>query len=259
VDGYSLRVAKHLRRWRRGASEEPAWPERDLSEGDETVAPDGESWPEEDNGFEPSQAGEDVYAARRDVSLASMLMLGTTPYQRIDGMGLARKALEAPVSGDPRQDLSEDERFMLANARAWCLVVHGDLGHQSRLDDPFVLADAERYAEIASGIRPGSPYVETTRALLRLRQGRIEEGLESAQRAVAGFARLPDHQRSGRTQGAAILTVVTVALAEALSGDLNEAQVLGTAARAVWTSLDTDEAAFTALIGEVDQALGRSN
>ena len=72
----------------------------------------------------------------RRFPLAAMLMLGEHAWQRIDGMGLARQALETPVTGDPRVDLSEDERFLLANGRAWCLVVHSDLGHGGRRDDP---------------------------------------------------------------------------------------------------------------------------
>ncbi len=144
---------------------------------------------------------------------------------------------------------------MLANARAWCLLVHGDLGHRSRVDDPFVLADAERNIELARSVTPDSPYVETTMALQRLRQGRTAEALESAQRALMGFARLPDHQRDARTQGAAILATVTLALSAAVWGDLQGARALGAAARAVRTPLDLDDAAFAALIGEVDEII----
>lgn len=208
--------------------------------------------------FGPSQSGDEGYAARRDVSLASMLMLGASPYQRIDGMGLARKALETAPTGDPRQDISTEERGILANARAWCLLVHGDLGHRSRLDDPFVLADAERFVDMAAGITPGSPSVETTVTLLRLRQGRAADAKESAQRALELFARIPEHQRGGRTQGAAILAVVTQALVAASSGDSQGARVLSTAARAVVTPLDLDEAAFLALLAEVDSAMART-
>ncbi len=231
---------------------EPA-PDAETAQG-EDVSPEEDQAPD-DHWFGPSQPDVASYAARRDVSLASMLMLGTSNYQRIDGMGLARKALEAPPSGDPRLDISDEERSMLANARAWCLLVHGDLGHLSRLDDPFVLADAERFVEVARGITPGSPYVETTLALLRLRQGRTAEALESAQRAIDTFARIPEHQRGGRTQGAAILAVVTHALVAASSGDLHGARVLGGAARAVVTPLDLDEAAFEALMAEVDRTI----
>ena len=193
-----------------------------------------------------------------DVSLASMLMLGTSSYQRIDGMGLARKALEALPTGDTRRDLSEDERSMLANARAWCLLVHGDLGHRSRLDDPFVLADAERYVAIALRIAPGSPYVVTTEALLRFRQGRTEEATQSAQQALDAFACLPDNLRSGRTQAGAILALATLALIAAASGDLYGARAFVTAARAVRTPLDIDDAAFTALLAEVGDSITRS-
>jgi len=217
----------------------------------------GEPAPDDDL-FGPSPPGDESYAAHKDVSLATMLMLGSSPYQRIDGMGLARKALEAAPTGDPRRDISEEERSMLANARAWCLLVHGDLGHRSRLDDPFVLADAERFVEMAGDVTPGSPTLETTVALLRLRQGRTAEALASAQRALELFARIPEHQRSGRTQGAAILAVVTHALVAASLGDIHGAQVLGTAARAVVTPLDLDEATFLALLAEVDRVIARS-
>ncbi len=108
---------------------------------------------------------------------------------------------------------------MLANARAWCLLVHGDLGHRSRLDDPFVLADAERHVEVARGISPQDPCVETTLALLRLRQGRPQKPPKSIEGAMEAFAQLPDHERSGRTQAAAILAALTHALVAASSGD----------------------------------------
>ena len=185
-----------------------------------------------------------------------MLMLGTSSYQRIDGMGLARKALEALPTGDTRRDLSKEERSMLANARAWCLLVHGDLGHLSRLDDPFVLADAERFVEVARGLSPGSPSVETTVALLRLRQGRTAEATgEHRTEPWRSSPRMPEHERSGRTQGAAILAVVTQALVAASSGDTHGRRVLCSAARAVVTPLDLDEAAFAALLA---RSTGRS-
>jgi hypothetical protein len=239
--------------------DESASPDENTAVGDvQEVQPSrGEPTPDED-WFGPSQSGDESYAARRDVSLASMLMLGSSPYQRIDGMGLARKALETAPTGDPRQDISMEERGILANARAWCLLVHGDLGHRSRLDDPFVLADAERFVEMAAGITPGSPSVEITVALLRLRQGRAGDALESAQRAIDLFARIPEHQRGGRTQGAAILAVVTQALVVASLGDCDGARMLSGAARAVVTPLDLDEAAFLALLAEVDSAIART-
>ena len=193
----------------------------------------GEPAPDED-WFGSDQPGEDSYAARMDVSLACMLMLGASPYQRIDGMGLARKALEEPSIGDSRRDISAEERSILANARAWCLLVHGDLGHLSRLDDPFVLADAERFVEVARRVSPGNPSVETTLALLRLRQGRTAEATEVIEGAMESFAAVPEHERSGRTQGAAILGVVTHALVTASSGDLHAARVLVSAARGPW-------------------------
>ena len=211
----------------------------------------GEPAPDED-WFGSDQPGEDSYAARMDVSLACMLMLGASSYQRIDGMGLARKALEEPSIGDPRRDISSGERSILANARAWCLLVHGDLGHLSRLDDPFVLADAERFVEVARRLSPGNPSIETTLALLRLRQGRTAEATEIIERAMEGFGAVPEHERSGRTQGAAILAVVTQALVAASAGDTHAARVLCSAARAVVAPIDLDEAAFAALLSQVD-------
>lgn len=285
-------VAKHLRRRRGGSSEEATTYPRGQPSREDPVIPDdvfldhgpsdpgrfvtgrfeeeafggdavkAESFrPEavtDEDWFGPSRADDDSYAARRDVSLASMLMLGGSPYQRIDGMGLARKALETPPTGDPRRDISEEERSLLGNARAWCLLVHGDLGHRSRLDDPFVLADAERFVEAARGMAPGNPNIETTMALLRLRQDRMEDALESAEHALEVFASIPEHQRNGRTQGAATLAVVTRALVAASSGDLHGARVLSAAARAVVTPLDLDEAAFTALLAELDRTIAGS-
>jgi hypothetical protein len=286
-------VGKYLRRHRGGSSEESNnFPEFASAGGDPVIpddvfvdhgpsdpgrlvagpfkeeALDGDSGGAESIGrevltdedwFGPSQSDDDSYAARRDVSLASMLMLGGSPYQRIDGMGLARKALETPLAGDPRWDISEEERSMLGNARAWCLLVHGDLGHRSRLDDPFVLADAERSVAAARVMTPENPNIETTLALLRLRQNRMDEALESAQRALELFAAVPEHQRSGRTQGAATLAVVTHALVAACSGDVHGARVLSAAARAVVTPLDLDEAAFTSLLAEVERTIARSD
>jgi hypothetical protein len=208
--------------------------------------------------LDPAELGEDGYTARMDVSLASMLMLGTTSYQRIDGIGMARKALEAPSTGDPRRDLSEDERLFLTRARAWCLLVHGDLGHRSRLDDPFVLAEAERCVDEVRRLAPDSPQGATSVALLRIRQGRIDEGLQSARAAVDGFARMPDHHRNGSTQGGALLALLTLALAIATSGDADTARVLAEAARAVRIPMDLDEPAFVALLTQLEEVNAQS-
>jgi hypothetical protein len=207
--------------------------------------------------FGPEQA-EDVYVASADVSLAGMLMLGANKWQRIDGMGLARRALEEPPTGDVRRDLSQEERTLLANARAWCMLVHGDLGHRSRRDDPFVLADAERNVEEARSAAPRSPQVETSLALLRLRQGRTAEALESARRAVDAYASFSEHERTGRSQGGAILALVTLAVATAASGDTATARALGAAARAVKLPVDLDEVAFDALMAQLDEATSAS-
>ncbi len=79
-------------------------------------------------------------------------------------------------------------------------------------------------------------------------RGAAADALESAERALELFARIPEHQRGGRTQGAAILAVVTHALVVASMGDWGGARMLSTAARAVVTPLDLDEAAFLALL-----------
>jgi hypothetical protein len=202
--------------------------------------------------FAPADLGEDDYAPRLDVSLAVMLMLGANSWQRIDGMGMARKALEAPQTGDPRHDLSDEERFEMANGRAWCLLVHADLAHHGRRDDPFVLADAGRHLKIAQELDPANPRVETTLALLLLREGRPDEAMEVACRAVEAFGRLADERRSGRTQGAAVLAIVTLALVTEMTGDPAVSASLVAAARALRSPLDVDDAAFGALLSEAE-------
>ena len=256
-------MAKHRRRptlarWTGRASE---WD--DLKEPTDLSIPVAElplaeETPGDEDWFSPSDPGDDGSAARLDVSLASMLMLGATSYQRIDGMGMARRALEAASTEDARRDLSDDERLLLTNGRAWCLLVHGDLGHRSRLDDPFVLADAERSVEEARQLAPDNPQGETSLALLRIRQGRIEEALQSAQRAVEAYARMDDHRRDGTTQGGALLAMVTLALALASSGDTTTARWLAEAARAVRVPMDLDEAGFSALMTQLEETVAGS-
>ncbi len=206
--------------------------------------------------FGPSDVGEDEYAPRLDVSLAVMLMLGANSWQRIDGMGMARQALEAPRTGDARHDLSDEERFEMANGRAWCLLVHADLARHGRRDDPFVLADAGRHMVLAQELDPASPRLGTTLALLRLRQDRLDEAMPAARRAVDAFGRLADERRSGRTQGAALLAVLTLALVTARSGDPAAAVSLAAAASALRSPLDVDDAAFTALLAEIRGGVG---
>jgi hypothetical protein len=216
---------------------------------DEANAPD--DW------FGPDETGEvEGYLPQRDVPLAAMLMLGGQPWQRIDGMGLARKALEAEVTGDQRRDLSDGERFLLANGRAWCLLVHGDLGHQGRRDDPFVLSDAGRHLEMAQQTDPTNPAALTTLALLRLREADVEAALEAGRQAVEAFAALPDERRTGLTQASAVLALVTMGLVCAASGDTESAEVLVVAARATRSPLDLDEASFAALTGEIAERTG---
>ena len=74
---------------------------------------------------------------------------------------------------------------------------------------------------------------------------------------MEAFAALPDHDRTGRTVGAAILGVLTHALVAASSGEVRVAQDLCSAARAVRTPLDIDDAAFAALIGQVNEVIAR--
>jgi hypothetical protein len=240
-------------RWFRRRSDEEQHPfgPQDDSEGQATTDwPPSDPVPSQDwYGQSELEPEEDV--PRHDVSLATMLMLGENPWQRIDGMGIARDALEAPATGDPRRDLSDQERFFLANGRAWCLLVHGDLAHMQQHDDPFVLADASRHAELARAIGPSNPLLHATFALLRFRQGRVPEALEAARGAVGAFASLPDRDRSGRTQGAAVLAVLTLALVTAASGDIAPARTLAGVAQAIRSPLDVDDAAFGALLAEL--------
>jgi hypothetical protein len=248
-------VARHAKRRssqkpdEASVAEVPTWVEARVVEpvrGDEQLeTPD---W------FAPADVGEDDYTPRLDVSLAAMLMLGANSWQRIDGMGMARQALEAPPTGDPRHDLSDEERFEMANGRAWCLLVHADLAHHGRRDDPFVLADARRHLEIAHQLDPLNPRLQTTLALFRLREGKFDEAQEIASRAVDAFGRVADDRRSGRTQGAALLALITLTLATARTGEAAISAALAAAARAVRSPLDIDDAAFAALLSEVEGA-----
>ncbi len=208
--------------------------------------------------FGPSDFAEDDYAPRLDVSLAAMLMLGANPWQRIDGMGMARQALEAPRTGDVRHDLSDEERFEMANGRAWCLLVHADLAHHGRRDDPFVLADAGRHLTLAHELDSANPRLGATLALLRLRQGRLDEAMQAARHTVDAFGRLADERRSGRTQGVALLAVLTLALVSARNGDREVSASLASAATAMRSPLDVDDAAFAALLSELEGTDGRA-
>ena len=137
------------------------------------------------------------------LSLASMLMLGATSYQRIDGMGLARKALEAELTGDPRPNLSVEERCLLASARAWCLLVHGDLGMPPGPMTPSWWP-MRNVISRPRGTRAGKPHAEPPR-LAAAPPGPPNRGPRGSGRGGSGFARLPDHQRNSSTQGAAVL------------------------------------------------------
>ena len=237
---------------RRGSGEEqdatnPEGKDAGLASDHRTAVdpPLSQSW------FGPAEQGPEQDDPRHHVSLATMLMLGENPWQRIDGMGMARDALEAPITGDSRRDLSDQERFFLANGRAWCLLVHGDLAQLQRRDDPIVLADASSFAELAHAVSPTDPHLHTTFALLRFRQGRTSEALVAARGAVDAFGSLPDRDRNGRTQGAAVLAVLTLALVTAASGDHATARTLAAVARATRSPLDVDDVAFGALLAEL--------
>lgn len=206
----------------------------------------------------PNANDEEGHAQRDDVALAMMLMLGADPWQRIDGMGMARKALQSADTADHAREFSYDERLMLANARAWCLAVHGDLSPVGLRDDPMVVADANRYVEFALAMAPQDPEVATTLALVRLRQGRIDEAVRIAQDAVQAFGSLPDRRRTGRAHGTAVLAVVTLALAKATVGDHLSAKHLVSAARAVRTALDIDEVALSSLTSEISALSNQS-
>jgi hypothetical protein len=201
--------------------------------------------------FSPVDQGTEV--ARADVPLALLLMLGEHSWQRIDGMGMARRALEVPPTGDRRRDLTDEERLQLANARAWCLAVHGDLAPRGRRDDPIQTADADRYATLAGSLGPGDPRVATTVALVRLRQGRVDEALERAAEALGVLAERADAERTGRMHGPAVLAAMTWALALAAAGQLREAWLVARTARAARVALDVDEVAFASLLAELPE------
>jgi hypothetical protein len=249
-------VARHAKRRRKSKDlGDRGWSDESRFDTDlRAPEPSGEADAVEPDWFAPPAAGEDAYAARQEVPLAAMLMLGEHAWQRIDGMGLARQALETPATGDPRVDLSEDERFLLANGRAWCLVVHSDLGHGGRRDDPIVLRDAQRHVELAQSVATHDAQraqILTTEALVHYRWEGSQDALSLAQAAVDAFAVLPDNERSGQSQGAASLGVLTLALLTAASGDIEAALNLGRAAGALRPPLDVDQAAFAALLTEL--------
>lgn len=251
-------VARHAKRRRKSPGpEDRAWSDESRFDADlRAVEPTPDTGIPEPDWFAPSESGEDVYAARREVPLAAMLMLGEHAWQRIDGMGLARQALEAPATGDLRVDLSDDERFLLANGRAWCLVVHSDLGHGGRRDDPIVLADAQRHVEQAQSVAARDSHraqVKTTWALVAFRREGPAGTLYLAQAAVDAFAVLPDSERTGQSQGAASLAVLTLAVLTAAAGDIESALNLGRAAGALRPPLDVDQAAFGALLKELSE------
>ena len=143
-----------------------------------------------------SDSNDDGAGPHNDASLALMLMAGPNPWQRIDGMGMARTALETAPTGNEWRDLNHNERLMLANGRAWCHAVYGDLSSNRIRNDPVVLVDAVRYASLAYEINPHEPEVSTTLALIALRQGRLNDAFGFAHAAVDSFASLTDRQHA---------------------------------------------------------------
>ena len=115
-----------------------------------------------------------------------------------------------------------------------------------------MLADAGRHLAMAHELDPANPRLATTLALLRLRQGKLDEAMKAARHAVDAFGRLPDERRSGQTQGAALLAVLTLALVSASTGDPVASASLALAARAMRSPLDVDDAAFAALLSELE-------
>ncbi len=250
-------MARHAKRRRKpiGPGDSP-WSDDDRFEGPNpyAVEPLPEAPEVEPDWFAPSEPGEDAYAARQEVPLAAMLMLGEHSWQRIDGMGMARQALEAEETGDPRLDLSADERFLLANGRAWSLLVHLDLAHGGRRDDLFVLADAQRHIEQAQGVAARATQqaqLLTTQAMLVFRQDGPVAALPWARAAVDAFAALPDHERTGQSQGAGSLAVLALALVTGAIGDTEAAADVARSAMALRPPLDVDQSAFGALMNEL--------
>jgi hypothetical protein len=255
---YSHVVARHAKRRRRSSrSDDRTWDDESRFDIDlRAVEPISDGGELATDWFGPAAPGDEVYAARQEAPLAAMLMLGEHPWQRIDGMGLARQALEAPTTGDQRMDLSDEERFLLANGRAWCLVVHSDLGHGGRSDDPIVLADAQRHVEQAQTVASRASQKAQaliTQALIDFRREGPQEALAEARNAVAAFAAVPDAERSGQNQGAACLAVVILALVTAAAGDRAVAGYLSGTALALRPPLDVDQVAFGALMNELSE------
>jgi hypothetical protein len=149
--------------------------------------------------------------------------------------------------------MTDEQRFLLANGRAWCLLVYGDLGHQGRRDDPFVLADAERHMALGERLSPGNPRLGTTKSLFFLRQGAIDQALKSAREVVDRFGAWPEHHRDAETQGVALLALLVLALAERAVGNAAAAELLATAVQAVRTSFEVDGNALRSLLAELHE------
>ena len=92
-------------------------------------------------------------------------------------------------------------------------MVHSDLGHGGRSDDPIVLADAQRHVEQAQSVATQASQKAQaliTQALIDFRREGPQEALIEARNAAAAFAAVPDPERSGQNQGAACLAIVVL-------------------------------------------------
>jgi hypothetical protein len=192
---------------------------------------------------------------RRDVALAIMLMLAPEPWLRVDGMSLARQALDAPSTGDPRRDLKDYERGMLADGRARCLVLHCDLMLGSTREDPIVAYEASRYAEFAMRLAPDDAEVTITLALVRLRQRRAEEASELARRALEALGADPYAASDGRVQSAALLSMLILAISSMHMGDRPTAWALVDVISSAPAPLEVDEVGCARLIAELNDLL----
>lgn len=191
-------------------------------------------------------------APRRDVAHALLLMLSPRAAMRIDGIGLARQALDHRRTGDARRDLTDDERGLVAGARAWCMAVHSDLAIGTIDGDPILLAEAERHAVEAYQLRPQDPQVVATLALVRHRQGRHADAVAWAEWAVTWIGQHPDLQVDGRLAATLATTLLVLALARWRLNDSLVAAELVEAAGAWRDTLELDDVAFAALAAETD-------
>lgn len=214
---------------------------------DEPVPDAGEGW-----AMEPQDEAVWAMSPRRNASHAVAMMLGSTAALRIEGSGLARQVLDTAPVGDPRFDLGHDERALVAATRAWCLAVHSDLAIGNIEDDPILLAEAERCALTAYDLRPADAQVMTTVALVRLRQRRLDEAVQWAERSVGQLQGDPMLEEDGRVAATMAVALLVLAIARWRLGDASGAATLAQAALAWHHTLEIDDVGFAALLAEVD-------